>query len=101
MKMKPFTTLLLVVLFQCQSLDANNSSEKVLDEIAVQKICNSFGEAKCPYDDYCFDNKDGDRRACLYCPSGGKEDDCDSYKRNRDYTKCPTSNTVYDNICEM
>lgn len=103
--MNQFTTLLLILAFQCQSLDANNSSENVLDEIAVQKICNSFNEAKCPYDDYCFnmfrldldgEYVDGEQRACLYCPSGGKEDDCDYYKRYRHYTKCPTSHKYYN-----
>ena len=92
--MSPFATLPLLILFQYQSLDYVYSSEKVLDGVVVEKICNSFGEVKCPYDDYCFYNKWGDHQACHYCPSGGKEDDCDRYSGR--YTKCPTSHKYYD-----
>ena len=110
--MKTLTaSLLLIVIFQYQSLSAVISSENILDEILVQNICNNFSEAKCPYDDYCFYNIRVHDRACFYCPTGG---DCDEYlteydKPNmigmniddaiaRDNKKCPESKKYYHHL---
>ena len=87
--------------FQCY-LIIQASQVIIADEIVVdprlgEKICHSFNERKCPFDDYCFAGYDD--KACLYCPSGGEKDVCDGswYANNGKgyYEKCPTNEKYY------
>ena len=109
-KMIPFAPLLVLLLFQYQSLDAVHSSEKVLEVEMVQKMCNSFNELKCPHDDYCFNNERnvftyarGNQKACKFCPSGGEKDDCDRWLQTKTrwnkpkdrYARCPMTQRYY------
>ena len=49
-----------------------------LDKSLADKICQSFGQVKCPYDPYCVPEGKWvpDYDKCLYCPSGN-DIDCD------------------------
>ena len=62
------------------------SEGKMMDERLAEKWCGSFGEGKCPFDDFCFHNKvRGDLHACRYCPSGGRESDCNKSVATKHY----------------
>ena len=49
-----------------------NAGVKVVDPNVDDKFCKFFNEAKCPNDDYCYDNRYGNKKACDYYPCGGQ-----------------------------
>lgn len=63
------------MLFKVHAVFAEENRK--FNETLVEKICHSFGEEKCPFDNYCFNNQTGDHQPCEYCPNGGKEKECD------------------------
>ena len=77
------------------------AKEKDLDHKLGEKICHSFGEKKCPFDDYCFKGDDIAiyDNACKFCPSGGEKDICDESWFAKDgkgfYEKCPNTEKYY------
>ena len=75
MKVKLFV---IIILTFCQYTQSSNISENLADI-----ICKSFGQIKCPFDNYCVKERD----ACRYCPSGSDKD-CSLYAGNDNYGKC-------------
>ena len=60
----------------------------MLSSSVGEKICNSFGGVKCPFDPYCMDDEFG-RDNCRFCPSGNDKN-CSYYQfiTASSYGKC-------------
>ena len=87
-------------IYQYLCLDASKAAQNMSVENIPEKICNTFGEGKCPYDDYCYDHPDVKGRACIKCQSGCKKEDWHGsiyeFRFDDDYEKCPKSHTYYE-----
>ena len=76
MKDKLFVIIILTIFQYTQSYNLNESVADI--------ICKSFGQIKCPSDNYCVEED----KACRYCPSGSDKDCPDNARNPRFYGKC-------------